>query len=191
MTPQQAARELAPVRSPLLPGYLAALAHPDALRRTHAPAHLTASAVVLDARGTAALLVLHRKVGLWLQPGGHVDDADPSLAAAALREVVEETGLSGAVDPVPVALDRHAAPCGVEEHLDVQFLLTVPAVAEPGGSAESLAVRWWPVDALPRQRVDLTPLVTAGRRRLADAEDRPAGEHPPPSTGRGTPAAPG
>ena len=168
MTPRQAADEVARARHPLRADYLAALEHPDALRRAHAPAHVTASALVLDGDGTAALLVLHRKVGLWLQPGGHVDEADLSLAAAALREAAEETGLSClAVDPVPVALDRHPAPCGVQEHLDVQFLAVTAGRPDPAVSAESVAVRWWPVDALPVQRVDLRPLVAAGRARLA------------------------
>lgn len=144
--------------------WLAALQHPDALRRSHAPDHLTASAVVLS--GRQVLLVLHRKVGLWLQPGGHLEDTDASLAAAALREATEETGVAGlAVDPVPLRLDRHPAPCGVEHHLDVQFLVTAPAAAVPVVSAESLDVRWWPVDALPQQRIDLGPLVRAGLHR--------------------------
>jgi 8-oxo-dGTP pyrophosphatase MutT (NUDIX family) len=147
--------------------WLAALAHPDGLRRTHRPDHVTASAVVLDPPGAATLLVLHRKVGLWLQPGGHVDDTDPSLAAAALREATEETGVAGlTVDPVPVALDRHPAPCGAEHHLDVQFLVRAPEQAAPVVSEESLDVRWWPVDDLPEQRVDLGPLVRAGLAAL-------------------------
>ena len=144
--------------------WLDALRHPDALRRSHHPDHLTASAVVLS--GQQVLLVLHRKVGLWLQPGGHVDDDDTSLAAAALREATEETGVAGlVVDPAPLRLDRHPAPCGAEHHLDVQFLVTAPAAAVPVVSAESLDVRWWPVGALPEQRVDLGPLVQAGLDR--------------------------
>jgi len=151
----------------LLPGYLATLEHPDALQKAHGPAHLTASGVVLDPAGAQVLLVLHRRVGLWLQPGGHVEEADETLAAGALREATEETGLAGlTVDRVPVALDRHPAPCWADEHLDVQFLVRAPGLAAPVVSAESLDVRWWPVDALPVQRVDLAPLVAAGQARL-------------------------
>ena len=167
MDARAAAAELAGLDDPQLPGWLAALEHPDALRREHRPAHVTASGLVIDRTGTATLLVLHRKVRRWMQPGGHVDHEDASLARAALREATEETGLAGlVVDPVPVALDRHPAPCGAEEHLDVQFVLRASDGADPVVSAESLDVRWWPFDALPDERVDLDPLVRAARERL-------------------------
>lgn len=167
MRASAAAAEIAGLGSPLLPGYLEALRSPHALDRAHGPAHLTASAVVLDPSGRATLLVLHRKVGLWLQPGGYVDPGDESLASAALREAREETGIAELrVEPGPVALDRHRAPCGVEEHLDVQFLVRAPGRVAPTLSAESQDVRWWPIGALPVQPVDLGPLVAAGLARL-------------------------
>ena len=169
MRAPEAAAELAGVDDPQLPVWLDALAHPDGLRKAHGPAHVTASGLVLDPDGRQVLLVLHRKVGLWLQPGGHVDDDDRSLATAALREATEETGVAGlTVDPAPLLLDRHPAPCGVEHHLDVQFLVRAPGLVDPVVSAESLAVRWWPVDGLPQQRVDLAGLVRAGLSRLQD-----------------------
>lgn len=155
--------EISAVDSPLVPLYLAAAAGEAPTART-TPDHLTASGLVLcDGH---VLLVLHRKVGLWLQPGGHVDDADSSLAAAALRECVEETGVAGlTVDPVPVLLDVHPAPCGARTHLDVQFVVRAPALVAPVVSSESLDVRWFPIDALPEQRVDLSVLVKAAARR--------------------------
>jgi 8-oxo-dGTP pyrophosphatase MutT (NUDIX family) len=160
------ADELSGVDSPHVARYLEAAAAPDAISRTR-PDHLTASGLVVDPTGTQVLLVLHRKVGLWLQPGGHVDATDASLAAAALRECSEETGLDGlVVDPVPLLLDAHPAPCGARTHLDVQFLVRAPGRRAPLVSEESLDVQWWEVDALPEQRVDLTPLVRAALARV-------------------------
>ena len=130
---------------------------PDGLWRDGPPAHLTASCFVLDPTGRSALLTLHRKGGFWVQFGGHLEPGDASLAAAALREATEESGVAGLRlvpfgAPAPVDLDRHALSAAFgrcREHLDVAYL----AVAEPGAvpiiSEESDDVAWWPVDALP------------------------------------------
>ncbi len=151
---------------PQLARFVRALEDADGTARTR-PDHLTASAVVLDPTGTHVLLVLHKKVGRWLQPGGHIDPEDASLAEAALREATEETGVSGlVVDPSPVHLDAHAAPCGADTHLDVQFLAVAPGLVKPVVSEESLNVQWWPLDALPEPRVDLSALLAAGLARL-------------------------
>ena len=121
------------------------------LTRQLAPAHLTASAAVLtpDARHTC--LVLHHKLQLWVQPGGHFEPGDASAAAAAAREVLEETGLVGDVLAVPALLSRHPAPCApgiVDWHLDIQHVL-VTERTPPVPSDETPKVAWWPVRELP------------------------------------------
>jgi 8-oxo-dGTP pyrophosphatase MutT (NUDIX family) len=121
------------------------------LTRGLAPAHLTASAAVLtpDARHTC--LVLHHKLQLWVQPGGHFEVGDVSAAAAAAREVLEETGLAGDVLAVPALLSRHPAPCApgiVDWHLDIQHVL-VTERTPPVPSDETPKVAWWPVRELP------------------------------------------
>ncbi len=63
-------------------------------RNNFAPGHFTASAFVVDPKTHSLLLILHRKLGLWLQPGGHIDPGDELAALAARREVMEETGVS-------------------------------------------------------------------------------------------------
>ena len=69
--------------------------HPRPLERTsYDPGHVTASGLVLSPDGSSVLLVLHRRLGRWLQPGGHLEPGDPDIAAAARREVREETGLT-------------------------------------------------------------------------------------------------
>jgi 8-oxo-dGTP pyrophosphatase MutT (NUDIX family) len=145
---------------------------PDALRRSGRPSHLTASGVVLDRSRRSVLLVLHAKVGRWLQPGGHLEDGDRSLAHAALRECVEETGVPdlALLGARPVHLDEHAAPCGAQTHLDVRFVVLARDGAVPVVSAESDDVAWFPVDDLPRDSAaDLTPLVAAARHATAPA----------------------
>ncbi|MBB5785813.1 NUDIX hydrolase [Jiangella mangrovi] len=130
-------------------------AHPRAMRRDCVPAHLTGSALVLDPVTERVLLLLHAKAGLWLQAGGHCEDGDASLAATALREATEESGIAGltlGAGGRPVQLDRHAAPCApgvAEHHLDVQYVALAPAGAVAAISDESHDLGWFGYDDLP------------------------------------------
>lgn len=127
--------------------------HPDAMWRSRLPEHLTASALVLDAATGKVLLTLHAKIHRWLQLGGHCEPGDTTLAGAALREAVEESGLTGlAIDPVPVQLSRHRVQCGGRPdafHLDVQFLVVATTGTQYVVSDESHDLRWLARDALP------------------------------------------
>ena len=89
--------------------------------------HFTASTWLVAADGARALLTHHRKLGLWLQPGGHAD-GDMDLARAALREAEEESGLRDLViEPGIFDLDRHRIPAwrDVPEHwhYDVRYVV--------------------------------------------------------------------
>ena len=129
------------------------LAREDACERECVPGHVTASALVLDQTGTRALLTLHPRFGRWLQLGGHCEESDPDIVAAALREASEESGIAGLdMDPDMAALHVHPVTCSLgvpTRHLDLQFLAHAPADAEIVCSDESLDLRWWPLDALP------------------------------------------
>ena len=142
--------------------------HRDGHCRSCVPAHLTASAIVVDATGDRVLLALHRKGGFWVQLGGHCEPGDQTLAGAALREAGEESGIEGlkVVGCEPLDLDRHRlsvafGSCG--EHLDVRYLVVAPAGAEPVTSDESHDVRWFGRDELPAGVADgLGRLVARG-----------------------------
>ncbi len=158
-------------------------AHPDGLDRVCRPAHLTASTLVLSADLSQVLLTLHAKAHRWFQFGGHCEEQDATLLAAATREAREESGLAELdLDPVPVQLSEHAVPfCRVPgladdgelvHHLDVRFLAIAPADVAPGVSEESLDVRWWPVEALPDPEPELVELVELARARAGATPQR-------------------
>jgi ADP-ribose pyrophosphatase YjhB (NUDIX family) len=146
-------------------------AHPDGTRRSCFPDHLTAGTLVLSPDGRSVLLNLHRKARRCFAFGGHVEDGDPSLAMAARREATEESGIDDLLfDPVPVHLDRHEVgfcdPRGPVGHLDVRYCAVAPEGSRHATSAESLEVRWWPVDALPELEQEMHELIALSRDRL-------------------------
>ena len=150
-------------------GFLAARA--DAMWRSCAAGHLTASAVVIDPSRQSVLLTLHPRVRAWLQLGGHCEEGDRSLLDAAAREAREESGIGAlSFDPAPLNLDVHPITCSLgvpTRHFDVRFLAIAPEGAEPVRSEESLDLHWFPWDALPAGvSPELPQLVAAARTRL-------------------------
>ncbi|MEU9104717.1 NUDIX hydrolase [Streptomyces xanthophaeus] len=122
-------------------------AHPDGVYKPCTAGHVTASALVIDPGHGRVLLTLHKKLGMWLQMGGHCEPEDDTLAGAALREAVEESGIASGLALVPggpVRLDRHPIPAPCNWHLDVQYAVLAPAGAVAEISEESLDLRWYP-----------------------------------------------
>ena len=148
--------------------YLAHLgAHPDGMWKPCRDGHITASALVIDPSRERVLLTLHAKLRMWLQMGGHCEPEDTSLAAAALREGTEESGVDGLrlLRPEPVNLDRHLTPCAW--HLDVQYAALAPPGAVEEISDESLDLRWFPWDELPPGcSAELPHVLEAARARI-------------------------
>jgi 8-oxo-dGTP pyrophosphatase MutT (NUDIX family) len=110
------------------------------------PGHVTAGAFVLHPEGGRVLLVHHRRLGIWIQPGGHVEPGDPDAGAAARREAAEETGVDGLRPKGLLDVDVHrfpAQPGGDPAHLhfDVRFAFVAGSAALAPG-AEVAGARW-------------------------------------------------
>ena len=136
--------------------------------------HVTASALVVSSRGL--ILHRHKRLGIWLQPGGHIDPGE-SAAEASLRECREETGLRAehfAGEPMLVHVDTHDGP-RAHYHLDLRFLLAAPDIDPNPPQGESPDVRWFTWDELREHgEPGITGAIAAMRRfvlRSAIASD--------------------
>jgi 8-oxo-dGTP pyrophosphatase MutT (NUDIX family) len=144
-----------PQEEAVLARFLAFLDRPDPFLRADPEGHVTASAVVARPAGDGFLLVFHRKLDRWLQPGGHVEPDDASVFAAAVREAREETGVDRLAAPLGdsiLDLDVHPIPAFGSEpahvHYDVRFLLT----SEDGGALAAGAAWFSLADVPPADR---------------------------------------
>lgn len=125
---------------------------PDVCSRLRRDGHFTASCWLVSADGQRVLLTHHRKLGRWLQLGGHVDHGE-TLADAALREAGEESGLSSlTIDPLIFDLDDHRIPARGEEpehtHWDVRYVLRCAGAEDFRLSPESHALAWVEIERL-------------------------------------------
>lgn len=119
----------------------------DPFSETADPTHVTGSAIVVGPRGV--LLHRHKRLGTWLQPGGHVDPGETPWTAAR-REVMEETGLTvtlagvgpGGIPPL-AHVDVHPGPRG-HTHIDLRYLFDGGADDPCPPTGESQEVAWFP-----------------------------------------------
>ena len=127
--------------------------HPGCFERHCLPGHVTGSAWIVSPCGGRVLLTLHKKLGRWLQPGGH-SDGEPDTLAVAMREAREESGLLlRCHSPVPFDIDIHDIPAiraePPHQHYDVRYALG--AVSENYVvSDESHDLAWVRIDELER-----------------------------------------
>jgi 8-oxo-dGTP pyrophosphatase MutT (NUDIX family) len=129
-------------------------------RRSYEPGHFTASAFVLSPERDALALIFHKKLRIWVQPGGHVEPGDGSLCAAARREVGEEIGVPLEEPDCGAALfdvDVHSIPARpgepAHEHFDARFrLVATSRTLAPNDEVER--ARWVAFDDVDRFATD-------------------------------------
>lgn len=144
---------------------------PAAFERSHRAGHFTGSAWLVSADGERVLLTHHRKLGRWLQLGGHAD-GDTDLAQVALREAEEESGLSGlVVEPAIFDLDRHRIAARGNEpehwHYDVRYVVRATTDEAFAISEESLALAWRPIREIGLDGLKQDEEIDVSLRRMA------------------------
>lgn len=134
------------------------------LRATIPQGHVTASAIIVSKKLDKVLMVLHKKLDIWVVPGGHYDKTDNDLSNTALREASEEVGLKDLVlhpwhiaEGIPLDIDTHAIPEnskkneGAHFHYDFRYVLHMPAhVDVKVDPVEVLDFKWIKLDKINR-----------------------------------------
>lgn len=142
-------------------------AHEDCFERSQLSGHVTASAWVVNPERTHVLLIHHKKLNKWLQPGGHCD-GDSDTLAVAMKEVQEETGVGQLTAEAAIFdVDIHPIPenKGVPAHFhyDVRYLLIADSKAAIVGNSESNAVQWVPLELVARYNDEASVMRMVGK----------------------------
>lgn len=158
---------------------IAFVAGGDPFRRGHPVGHVTGSALVARPHGREVLLVHHRRLDRWLQPGGHTDKDDASVFATARREAMEETGVANLRAPIGETIldvDVHEIPERPKEpahlHFDVRYLLTTEEREIRPQALEVRGVSWFSVAELSTGGFDASIIRLARRAAALLSETR-------------------
>ena len=149
----------------------------DPFTRSHfEPGHFTASIFALSPTRREVLLIHHRFLGIWIQPGGHIESQDADIRGAALRELREECGVASSLPhpafPGLFDLDIHEIPPnpkkGEPGHLHYDVRSAVVLLSEQvQASEEVLGARWVALDAVARGEHATDESVMRAVRKLA------------------------
>lgn len=144
------------------------------------PGHATTSALIVSPDLGQTLLIDHKHLKRWLQPGGHYEPAE-FFWQSAMREAVEETAVSGLrLHPWhggtdrPFVIDSHDVPGKAARgerphvHHDLQFLFVAdPEAALTAQLDEVAAACWHPIAALDEIAPRAVPRLARLRKHLA------------------------
>jgi 8-oxo-dGTP pyrophosphatase MutT (NUDIX family) len=125
-------------------------AHENCFQRELLSGHVTGSAWIINREGTHVLMMHHKKIDRWFQPGGHCD-GDPDVQAVARKEALEETGVEVEAAGTGIFdVDVHVIPARKEvpehKHYDIRFLFSaVMAEENLANNEEANAVKWIPL----------------------------------------------
>ena len=138
-----------------VPRFLSLLSNFDqCYSRALTTGHMTASAWIINKDGSKALLVHHKKLNRWLQPGGHAD-GNEDLLQVSMKEAVEETGLKSLImeNEDIFDVDIHLIPTHgsvrAHFHYDIRFLIFADGDEAPVVSDESHEIRWISMKKIP------------------------------------------
>lgn len=131
--------------------------HAHCFDRRLMPGHVSGSAWVVNPRRTHVLMMHHRKLNMWLQPGGHADN-DSSMLRVVLKETAEESGIApGNIQPVSDAIfdvDVHTVYANAydprHEHFDIRFLVEIDDSIPIPGNDESHEIGWIALEEILR-----------------------------------------
>lgn len=132
------------------------------LRSTIPEGHVSASGIIVSHDLSKILMGLHKKLNIWVVPGGHYEIEDGSLEKTSLREASEETGINElslhpwhTIHNIPLDIDTHPIPTnnknGEEAHVhyDFRYVLTTPMSEEmPVDPRELLGLQWIDIEEI-------------------------------------------
>ncbi len=128
--------------------------HKNCFERSLEIGHITASAFIVDKKNEKILLLHHKKLNKWLQPGGHCD-GEENVLKVAIKEVYEETGLKiDSLESDIFDLDIHTIPSNKtisqHEHFDIRFLFDLDSALQTRINEESNQLAWVSVKNLEK-----------------------------------------
>ena len=156
------------------------------ISRKNFSGHITASAFVLDRTLSKILLVQHKNLNKYIQPGGHVDETDESIHSAARRELEEETGFAGgtfvplnkAFPDIPIDIDIHTIPENSKKqepehiHVDFRYVFILENDNQGKISEEEIGdIVWKPISEFERMNSDTGRAVQKINKLISERRD--------------------